>query len=242
MALMAGLLTIIPGATAQQLVGAGIPGNRTITSATGIRTDRLSPRQRRIWSLMSGIVFATDASGNPLHPKLQALWRSVDESGSTIFIEMAEPARGLPAGLMRVEESFREEPRHTLSIRLYLGIIRSAVVSERTRRADGFTPFKGLNPQERYVEVLAHELEHAARAIGDPGYMNLIQEHDRLIHEVLSSLRNKSGRLFLDPDNRQRVSRLQTLDDQVESPANRMEMEVWQELVNQHRAEPDARS
>ena len=100
MALMAGLAMTAPGAMARQMADAGIPGNENaaLAGTSGIRIDRLSPKQRRIWASISRIVLAADAAGNPMHPKLHDLWRSIDESGCTTYIEMPKATTVNKAG------------------------------------------------------------------------------------------------------------------------------------------------
>ncbi len=232
LALIAGLLTTIPSARAGQAAGAGIPDAHIITRAAtaAIRTDRLSRRQLRTWKRIEGIVFARDAAGRSLHPTLEGLWRQVESSGHTIFIDMRAPALESTAGIVVVERIDPEGKNHTLSICLYLSAIDNADTSDWARRADGFTPFKQLNREKRYAQVIGHELAHVVLIMQDPYYAALVREQNGLRAELLA--RNRKGRkVVFDSENMLRLRRLAMLTGQLEAPANAIEIEIWRELA-----------
>jgi hypothetical protein len=204
--------------------------NDTAGERTGFRTDRLSPRQLRTWKRIEGIVFARDAAGRSLHPTLEGLWRWVESSGHTIFIDMRAPALESTAGKFVVERIDPEGKNHTLSICLYLSAIVKAETSDWARRADGFIPFKQLNSEKRYAEVLGHELAHAVQIIQDPYYAALALEQSGLRAELLSRTRTERKVVF-DSENMLRLRRLDMLTGQLETFANAVEIEVWCELA-----------
>ncbi len=203
----------------------GSAGNQT-----GVRTDRLSPRQLQNWKKIQGIVSARDAAGRLLHPTLERLWRQVESSGHTIFIDMRAPALESTAGIVVFERIDPEGKNHTLSICLYLSAIDNADTSDWARRADGFTPFKQLNREERYAQVIGHELAHVVLIMQDPYYAALVREQNGLRAELLA--RNRKGRkVVFDSENMLRLRRLAMLTGQLEAPANAIEIEIWRELA-----------
>jgi hypothetical protein len=230
--LMAGLLTITPFAGAQQAVGAGIPNASIIRHAVtaGIRTDRLSRRELRIWRKIERIVFARDTNGQSRHPTLERLWREVEWSGHSIFIEIPSGAAVSMAGKFVVERIDPEGKNHILSIHLYLSGINIASTGEGGRRTDGFIPFEKLDREKRYAEVLGHELAHAVLTIQDPHYAALVQEQRRLEAE-LAARSHAVGRVVIDGESELRMRRLDSLAKAVEAPANAVEIEVWRELA-----------
>ena len=206
----------------------GSAGNQT-----GVRTDRLSPRQLQNWKKIQGIVSARDAAGRLLHPTLGGLWQEVESSGHTIFIDMREISGQNMAGRFIIERIDPEGKNHILSIQLCISTIDRVNTSQTTRRADGFTPFEKLDPKKRYAEVLGHELAHAVLTLKNPDYRALKGEQDRLVAELELRLRHER-KMVLDLDNLQRARRLDFLAEQVEAPANAAEIEIWRELAQNH--------
>ena len=203
----------------------GSAGNQT-----GVRTDRLSPRQLQNWKKIQGIVSARDAAGRLLHPKLEELWRQVESSGHRIFVELRAPTTDARAGKFIVEKIDPAGKCHTFCIHLYLSIIDRADTSEWARWADGFLPFEKLDREKRYAEVLGHELAHAVHTIQDPCYAALIWEQDGLRSELLERNR-KERKVVFDSENMLRMRRLDFLAEQVEAPANAAEIDIWRELA-----------
>jgi hypothetical protein len=232
LALMAGLLTTVPFVRAGQTADAGIPDAHIIAcAATGaIRTDRLSSRQLRTWKRIEGIVFARDAAGRLSHPTLEGFWRQVGTSGHKVFIDMFATALESTAANVTIERLDPEGKNHTLSIRLYLAAIDNADTSNWARRADGFTPFKHLNREERYAQVIGHELAHVVWIIQDPYYAALVREQNELRTELLARTR-KERKVVYDSENLLRLRRLAILTGHLEAPANAIEIEIWRELV-----------
>ena len=58
--------------------------------SAGICTDRLTPKQRRVWGSIEQIIQAVDRTGRPLHPKLFSLWQWAQTSAHTIYIEVLD--------------------------------------------------------------------------------------------------------------------------------------------------------
>ena len=216
----------------------GAEPNAVVTTGspkTGIRTDRLSPKQLRVWKSIEKIVFAEKASGVPLHPRLQSLWRRAESSGHTVFIEFPAPITIDAAGQCLIEDLDPRGKNHVFVIRLYLPAIERAAAVESSRRPNGLIPFKKLATKGRYAEIFGHELAHAVLILDDANYENLTLEQAGLRKQLLSSSNQTARKRLSDPENRQRLSRLIVLDSLLEDPVNAIEMDVWRELMQSGR-------
>jgi hypothetical protein len=164
-----------------------------------------------------------------LHPTLERLWREVKSSGYPIFIEL-RPSTGTDmAGKVTLESAGPDGRRRALSIWLYTSTIDKADTSQWARRPDGFIPFKNLEREKRYAEVLGHELAHAAQILQDPTYAALAEELVRLLAES-SACSRKDGKVSYQGENERRLRRLVLLDQLIEPPAIAAEIEIWREL------------
>jgi hypothetical protein len=204
--------------------------NSTLEAQSGFRTDRLSSKQLRIWKKIENVVFARDNAGSLLHPTLENLWRQVESSGHSIFIQMNSQATENMAGKFIVEKPGQDERHGIMSIHIYVSTIDKANTSNWARRADGFIPFEKLESEQRYAEVLGHELGHAVRTIQDPAYAALSLEQDRLEAEFFSRSRD-SKKTGMKNGNGLMMKRLDSLAKEVEAPANAAEIQVWRELA-----------
>ncbi len=226
------LLTAISSGCAIQGPGALA---RTASTSTGlvragIRTDRLSPRQLRVWQRIVSIVLAQDPKGRAFHPILEMLWVQANSCGHEIFIELGTGGPGNVGGKFTIEKLDPEGERHTLSIRLYLSSIDNASTSQGARRADGFIPFERLHGERRYAEALGHEMVHAIMTLERPCYATLVMEQRRLDHELAAHVQ-ETGKVVLVGANQSRMLRLKFLARVIEEPANTTEIEIWRELV-----------
>jgi hypothetical protein len=195
----------------------------------GFRTDRLSSRQLRTWRKIEGIVFARDAAGQHLHPTLERLWRQAESSGIPIFIEL-RPSTGTDrAGRVVVEGAGPDRDSRALAIHLHTSTIDRADTSKWARRPDGFIPFQGLNREQRYAEVLGHELVHALQVLQDPDYAALAEEQVRLYAESAACSR-EAGKVVYSGENERRMRRLAILDQLAERSALEAEIAIWREL------------
>jgi hypothetical protein len=236
MALMAGLLLTIPQAIGQQMVSVGIPNAAIAAPYTpgGIRTDRLSPKQLRVWNSIREIVFAKDRADRLLHPRLLGLWQSVESSGYLIFVELLNREEGAntTAGDMIIEKMDPGSGQHIVNVRLFLSTINRAFAEKRLPRAvDRFEPFAGLSRNARYAEVLGHELAHVERLLGDPNYLRLYAELDKELSSYGSRRKIQKGQ-ELDREAKKQLERIDFLVNEVEKPAVAAEAEIWRELAN----------
>ena len=199
--------------------------------SSGFRTDRLKPKQRRIWGEIEKIVQATDKTGQPLHPMLHSLWQRIESSGRTAFIEMSE--RWVTTGVggkTILEEMGTDGSRRAVVIWLHLWTIDNAIVDPRAQRGDGLIPCYGLGKYERYAEVLGHELVHAVLMLENPEYARRCTEYDSASKEL--SVSRKAAN---EEEMRRRYQQLQSLSDKVERPAEAPELEIWRELIDGQR-------
>jgi hypothetical protein len=232
--LLSVLLAAMPCMSAEdRLCGASNPADPMAPTAPCIRTDRLSRKQLRAWKAIEAKVFAKDASGRLRYPKLNSLWRSVETSGNLVYVELPAPKARYDreAGKFVVEKSGFEGQKHIAVIRLCLPVIDEALVRKRARGSDGFIRFDGLRKEERYAEILGHELAHAVWVLGDQGHARLLQE---LIAEVEGFERSRRRALHgaaLDEQERQHLQRIEFLMTKIEGPAEMAEAEVWKELL-----------
>jgi len=205
---------------------------------TGLHTDRLSPKQLRMWKSIQNIVFAIDSSGQPLHPKLHSLVHWAEISGYAIYIEMPR-LKGLSpytSGIFKLESQDCQGRSHKGVIHLYLPVIDQASTAKWIRWDDGLIPFEGSRGKaRRYAEVLGHELTHAVGALTDPNYARQVEELEREVAQLQIGRRSINGQ-SLDRETRQRLEKIKTLVQKTESRANLAEVQVWQELVKGQQA------
>jgi hypothetical protein len=232
--LLAVSVAAIPDLTAQEgLRKASKLADPTVLAAPGIRMDRLSPKQLRVWKAIEAKVFAKDASGRLRYPKLNSLWRSVETSGNLVYVELPAPKARYDreAGKFVVEKSGFEGQKHIAVIRLCLPVIDEALVRKRARGSDGFIRFEGLRKEERYAEILGHELAHAVWVLGDQSHARLLEELIAEVEGFERSRRRASHGAALDEQERQHLQRIEFLMTKIERPAEMAEAEVWKELL-----------
>jgi hypothetical protein len=236
----------MPSAEAQQTRQPAVESAAALEGGTrtGFVTERLSPRQLKLWKSIERIALAEDRTGQPLHPRLHGLWHWAEAGGHAIYVELLD--RKNPAiyhaGTFAVEKSGPAGQNQIAVLRLYLWIIDEASVGREVARPDGFIPFKGLGKNERYAQVVGHELAHAALILEDANYAHQYQELDREAANFLL-LRQKSriGDAY-DQATEQVLSRLQSLTMEVEKPAQAAEVEIWRELLDGQRTKAAVRS
>lgn len=222
-------------ALTSSIFGAEVQSRATggeFTASEGIRTDRLTPRQLQTWRSIEQIVQAVDRTGRPLHPRLFSLWKWAQTSGNRITIEILDEKnpQTYHAGLLTVQEPTGNDTLRIAVIQLWSSIIENASTQKEVRRADGFVPFEGLGRLERYAQVLGHELVHAELQLTDSSYDGLCRELDKERAAFLSSRKqNPKGKAY-DQSAREHLSRILSLTEQIERPAQTTEAEIWREL------------
>lgn len=201
-------------------------------SATNIITDRLTNKDLRRWEAIKRIVFAKDIEGQPLHPTLRGLWEQLERSGHVIYIEMRGMGRAISntAGAFHIERLDPEGVRHVAAIRLYPETIDRAYVSPTSDAPESFIPFQGLSREERYAEVLGHELAHAVDILSDPTRARLVVELVQQTNELFLLHGAGRGYAHVGPEMMKRIARRDAFLKELEEPAEAAEMLVWKEI------------
>jgi hypothetical protein len=198
---------------------------------TGLLTDRLSAKDLQKWSAIEQLVFLQTADGQYKHPTLIALWEWVETSGHAVYIEFVPSKAGLSstAGLFKIEALDPRGECHSAVIQLHLNNIDMAFVGQDMRTA-GFVPFENLSREERYAEVLGHEMAHAAdilTSLEKSAKVEVLVEQTNamlLHHRWLNPTEKLTLNLM------ERLSHRDALLQTLESAAERMEAAVWREI------------
>lgn len=200
---------------------------------SGLITSRLSTKELERWKEIERIVTASDANKRPLHPTLRDLWKWVETSGHAVFVEIAlsTKASSCTAGSFAIERFDPKGAKHIAAIRLNLSSIDRAYIGPSSARDNGFIPFEGLSKEERYAEVLGHELAHAVHILADLERARMVEEMVEKTNELLLSRRPNRKVNPLAPEMNQRLSRRDALLKDLEEQAEKMEYIVWQELI-----------
>jgi hypothetical protein len=204
-----------------------------IAEPSGLVTTRLSAKELARWKVIEAIALAVDANQQPLHPTLWGMWQWIETSGHTVYVEVTRNARvaTCTAGNFIIERSDPRGERHIGAIKLNLSNIDLAYVGPNVARADGFVPFEKLNREERYVEVLGHELSHAVHILTSIDRTKLVEESVEKTNELLLKFQPRRKSEFIPADLKRRLSRRDELLESLERQAEAMEVLVWKELV-----------
>jgi hypothetical protein len=202
---------------------------------TGILTDRLTPKQLKIWKSIESVVLANDRDGHPAYPKLRNLWNYAETSGRIIFIELEDRKNDEVtfAGGARVEEIGPTGTPDRIVVRLNLWLLDSCtgwMTYETANRKTESHSLRGLDRNRRYVQVLGHELAHVFWLLTDSNYVRMFEElrqKNRAFNEYWR-LRHRGTASDTPPQNL--VDRIQVLRGELEKPVEKMEMELCHEL------------
>jgi hypothetical protein len=199
---------------------------------TNIITDRLTGKDLRRWEAIKRIVFAKDIEGQPLHPTLRGLWEKLERSGHVIYIEMRGMERAISntAGVFHIERLDPEGVRHVAIIRLYPETIDRAYIGP-SASAEGFIPFQGLSKEERYAEVLGHEMAHAVHILSDPARARMVKEVVQETNELFLSYGRQYGYANVGPELQRRLDLRDAFLKELEESAEAAERLVWREIL-----------
>jgi len=198
----------------------------------GFVTDRLTSVELEKWKGIEQVVFAEDNEKQPLHPTLRNLWQWIETSGHTVYVEMIQ-LRGrtsCTAGLFQIERCDPLGDHHIAVIKLNLDSINQAYVGPETAKANGFVPFLSLEREERYAEVLGHELAHAVHILTDLKRARLVEDSIEETNQMLLDLHQQRKPVGMGSDLRQRLIQRDVLLRALEKQAEEIEKVVWQEL------------
>ena len=200
---------------------------------SGLITSRLSLKELERWKTIERIVFADDERRQPLHPTLRNLWEWIDASGHAVFVEIMRSTKTstCTAGSFVIERFDPKGEKHIAVIKLNLSSIDQAYVGSDSARDNGFVPFEGLSKEERYVEVLGHELAHAVHILTNLERAGKVEEMIEKTNEMLLSPRPSRKDTPLSPEMKRRLSRRDALLKDLEKQAEEMEYVIWRELT-----------
>ena len=201
---------------------------------TGIITDQLSPKDLQRWNAIERIVFAKDAGGLYLHPTLIGLWEWIETSGHAVYIVFVKPNPSVTstAGHFNILKLDPRGERHIGVIQLNLNNIDLAYVGREMWRSAGFIPFDQLSREERYAEVLGHELAHAADILTSLEKTNRVEEMVEKTNEMLLHHRSLKPTEQLTVELRHRLSHRDAMLKVLEAAAEKLEARIWRELVD----------
>jgi len=227
-------LLFYPG-KAQETQSRNLKGasSRRPAEFSGLITSRLSIKELERWKAIERIVFAEDTSRQPMHPTLRNLWEWVETSGHAVFVEIMRSTRTstCTAGSFVIERFDPKGEKHIAVIKLNLSNIDQAYVGPDAARDNGFVPFEGLSKEERYVEVLGHELAHAVHILTNLERAGKVEEMVEKTNEMLLSRRPNRKDNSLSPELKRMLSRRDALLKDLEKQAEEMEYVVWRELT-----------
>lgn len=221
------------------LIVANVRGDEVSTAPlfevrpSGLLTTRLSEKELEKWAAIERIVFAEDSNQQSLHPTLRSLWEWIETSGHTVYVEFVQTGKvsTCTAGLFLVEQFDPRGERHIAVIKLNLANINQAYVGPGTRRQNGFVPFLGLEREERYAEVLGHELAHAAHILTNLERTRKVEDIVQQTNQILLSQHRRRPGMGLAPELKRRLSKRDIFLKELEEQAEAMEKVVWEELA-----------
>ena len=104
------------------------------------------------------------------------------------------------------------------------------LISPLAARPNGFIPFDKLQKEERYLEVLGHELAHIKYVLASLLRAYLVNELIENTNDLLLEQTRVKSRIALAREMKARISQRDTLLQELEAQAQEVEEEVWQEL------------
>jgi hypothetical protein len=205
---------------------------RSGNQVNGINTARLSEKNLSRWKEIERLVFAQTEDNQPLHPTLRGMWEWLETSGHTVFIEFIHSGRNstTTAGNFSIERYDPRGEHHFGVIRLNLGNIDLAYVGAAAAREPGFIPFVGLSKEERYAEVLGHEMAHAIDILTSPERAKNVEFNIEETNENLLRSRPRRKGEQMTPELSRALSKRDVLLEELEKRAESMEHIVWKEL------------
>jgi hypothetical protein len=203
------------------------------TLPTGLRIERLTPKEQVRWNNIESLVFAQSNDGQWLHQTLINLWQWIETSGHVVYIELNRSDNVLTstAGQFRIERLDPRGDRHVGVITLNLSNIDAAYTGADAMRSIGFIPFDKLKHDERYAEVLGHEMAHAADILTSLDRVAKVEEFVQKTNELLMHHRSLKPTEQITRDLMNRLDRRDELLKNLEAAADRTEAVVWRELV-----------
>ena len=200
---------------------------------TGLLASRLAPKELERWRSLTRLVWAEGKNGAPLYPTLRELWEWADNSGHVVYLQFQDSnvTPSSTAGSINIEQFDPTGKRHIAVLKLCLANIDQALIGPRAARSNGFIPFQELSKEERYAEVLGHELAHIKFVLANLLRAHLVNELIQTTNDLLLGQVRQKPALQLVQEMKWRISQRDTLLQELESQAEEAEEMVWQELV-----------
>ena len=225
--------TIITSTPSGPSGGAGAVSE--MSSRSGLLLDHLSARKLETWKSIEELVFAEDKEKQPLHPTLRSMWEWIETSGHKVYVEFMDSKRSSTstAGVFSIDKVDPRGESHSSVIRLNLFNIDHAAMPEIAGEKGGFIPFSELSGEERYAEVLGHEMAHAIYILSNPERTSKIFDNVETTNQILllSNVDRSRDQLRSDINMMKRITKRDEILRQLEAVAESMEKQVWKELV-----------
>lgn len=206
---------------------------------SGLILTRLTNSEKKKWNEMAKLVRSRDEAGKARYPTLSGLLEWAETSIHQIVIEIADKrgTQSSTAGSFSFER-FEAGGQHTVLIRLNLQSIDSAIISEKSERRAGFVPFRSLRREERYVEVLGHELAHAKYILSNEMRCHLVRELVEAVNGLVIFHAHAGDEMLKSPEIAARLRQRDQLLKDLEANAYETEEEIWKELLRVQRPNP----
>lgn len=210
---------------------AAVPIPKLSIKRGGFNTSRLSKDDLKKWKSIEKIATQKGQNEKALFPTLYGLWEWADHSEHTIVVEIIKGFLSNSAGSISIESYDPACQSHTVTLKLFLSNIDNALIAPAAARENGFIAFQFLNKEERYVEVLGHELSHAKFILKNNLRTRLVNELVEVTNEsiLVNAHENSPGKSS--PFLRDRISQRDALLKELEAEAEANEEIIWQELV-----------
>ena len=200
----------------------------------GFNTSRLSNEDLKKWKIIEKIAIQKGPNDQILFPTLNGLWQWAAHTEHTIVIEIISSSdyQSNSAGSISIESFDHACFSHTITLKLFPGNIDNALISPRAARKNGFIAFQFLKKkEERYAEVLGHELSHAKFILKNNLRTRMVNELIEVTNEsiLVNAHENSTGNSS--PFLRDRISQRDTLLKELEAEAEANEEIIWNELV-----------
>jgi hypothetical protein len=204
------------------------------TKSTGLLTTQLSAKELVRWKTIEQLVFAQTKTGELLHPVLHELWRWADNSGHIIQVQLVDSKmiQSSTAGSFNIEQFDPTGHCHVTSLKLYLSNIDQAVIGPQVARPNGFIPFEALSKEERYAEVLGHELAHVKYVLNNIMRTRLVHELVETTNQILLLHARSQPAALTSSEMKRRLTQRDELLRELEMQAEAIEEVVWRELIS----------
>jgi hypothetical protein len=198
----------------------------------GFNLSRINKDDLNKWKAIEKIALQKNKDDQPILPTLHRLWQWATNSEHTIVVELIRSSgfQSNSAGSLSIENFDANCRSHTVSLKLFLSNIDNALITSTTARDNGFIAFQSLNKEERYAEVLGHELSHAKYILNNNLRTRMVTELVETTNEIiLFSSHDKPG--IHSPFLLKLISQRDTLLKELEAEAEANEEIIWKELV-----------